>query len=425
MKIFKDLFGGTNTEKIEFSLVFFLIYIQYSLWFLQFNSVIQILMTSIIIGILIIRRSRNFKVNFKLLLFFLFVSSLISLSCLVNNSFGINDAMTIINWIYALLICSLIDFSSFTKAYVKVITLFALSGVIIFLSSLISPQFFSSFPILNTEIWTGNSEIRNAFLGAVNITSNYQRNFGIFYEPGLFAFHLNLAIFLHLYLGKEIKVRMLIILAIGVLTTMSTNGYITFILIFFSYFISKKDKVSKRISRRIIGLFTIVICVAVLILYFNENLWIFLTSKLTEFDSSQTTGSGVDRWNAMKKSFGIFLENPIFGKSQHKFANLLDGQIATFTPFNWFAQYGLIYGIICNTIFLSLALFKHDNIWALILRLGALVTLVMSQNVSSYLVIFIIVFYIFIFYFCKKSTKEKISIEEKGKKIDFNNSAYL
>jgi len=152
MKQLKNEFDESNIEKKNFFMVLAVVFIQYSLWSLQYNILFSIILTAVIVLIFIVIK-KGLVLNSRLILFFLFLLSLISLSCLFNNNLGLNDIIVIVNCFFALVICSSMDFFSFIRVYVKTITFFSISGVIIFFLFLINPQLFSEFPLMNKEIW--------------------------------------------------------------------------------------------------------------------------------------------------------------------------------------------------------------------------------------------------------------------------------
>lgn len=95
----------------------------------------------------------------------------------------------------------------------------------------------------------GSKEIPDAIRSKTLIFYTYmagyngERNSGAFWEPGMFAVFLNIALLINVYINKKnlISLKNSIII-IAILTTLSTTGYIALFFIFFSKFILIKKK---------------------------------------------------------------------------------------------------------------------------------------------------------------------------------------
>jgi hypothetical protein len=72
---------------------------------------------------------------------------------------------------------------------------------------------------------------------------NGERNSGAFWEPGMFAVFLNIALLINVYINKKNLVSLKnFFIIIAILTTLSTTGYIALFCIFFSKFIFIKNR---------------------------------------------------------------------------------------------------------------------------------------------------------------------------------------
>lgn len=134
------------------------------------------------------------------------------------------------------------------------------------------------------------------------------RNCGIFWEPSIFAAYLSLALIVHLFFIEKSKIRDTFILAIAILTTNSTGGYILLILITLIKLLEK---------RQILWLSVTVTAFAVIMTLFSEQIIEVLMKinpelfgKLFYFADS---GSSLTRYYSSIINLRIWLTNPILG----------------------------------------------------------------------------------------------------------------
>ena len=280
-----------------------------------------------------------------------------------------------------------------------IISIFSLISYFI---SLLKPSIFLNFSYFSDSSWLGPGDhfgLRNAFVSVVDIGSNYRRNWGIFYEPGMFAFYLNLALYLLLFKSESINKKMLLFLSIALITTFSTSGYITFGLMFIALVLkNKKNSVINYMknNKKIIFLFIVMIIGVVVFFITNPNNWLFFSSKFSEIgNKSISNGSGYSREKAMYLALEAIKLRPLTGISSSGISQFFDGNISTFTPLQWFATYGLLYGLICNVLLLYYAIDKNEKLLCNIFKYFAIVSMIVSQNMSSNIMIMIIIIYSF------------------------------
>jgi len=140
------------------------------------------------------------------------------------------------------------------------------------------------------------------------------RNSGMFWEPGAFSGYLNLAIIFIILLNKEFKVRSykkeIFWISLGVLTSMSTAGYIIFG-IFISLYVLTNYKWGKIVLAPIFFI----------IIYFSYTNLSFLYEKVDEqYYSAQNYQPG----DFTNTRFGSLLWDYEYIKSQPIFGNGLD-----------------------------------------------------------------------------------------------------
>jgi hypothetical protein len=170
------------------------------------------------------------------------------------------------------------------------------------------------------------------------------RNSGIFHEPGAFSLYLMLAIIINTFNTRNTLDKKNIILAIILLTTFSTAGYILLIL-FLAYAIPKSKM---HPSLKIIVF--IVMIIATIKTYTSQE---FLQKKIKENYSTQISAinkgeAGQGRFFAFFKAFEAFKQNIFFGKGILE-ANRPVGQKISSSGFGWgfmgfLANYGILFG---------------------------------------------------------------------------------
>lgn len=170
--------------------------------------------------------------------------------------------------------------------------------------------------ILNIPIFTNSRDVEFYNFGLAQVSLEYvkNRNFGIFREPGVYQFFLLLGLYLNNCRVSWEKNGQLwtvnILLAITMLTTFATGGFIEMGLLAVFLFFDKKWY-QKKTAR-------ILACVLVAVGLAGAA-WILLTDNglredflymLTKFSDEE---SGTTRFDAIAIDAGIFLRHPLVG----------------------------------------------------------------------------------------------------------------
>lgn len=129
------------------------------------------------------------------------------------------------------------------------------------------------------------------------------RNSGPFWEPGMFAVCLNLALFFNLFFNKN-NVMLTMLFVCGVLTTFSTGGYIGLLVIMLCYvFLKKKGGIYKNII-----LFIVLVCVI-----FSLREVDFIGLKLfNQLNEAELGGEG-SRFGALLTQLLMIRDSPLIG----------------------------------------------------------------------------------------------------------------
>lgn len=389
-------------ENMKTVLMIAIIYINFSLWFLEYSEIVHIVLT---IGIIILYQlfsEKKVKIHKSGLYFVLFMLFLILISCFFNVDFGKLNISVIIKWIIALFLISTFTFEEFSETYIKAMKIISIFAIVTFFFQIMAPNIIEMFPTIKTTKWVGEesvNKIHNLFIGVANVQANYKRNCGIFYEPGLLALYTNLAIFLLMFKSKKLNIKTFILLNIAVITSFSTNGYISLILMYVAYFMKKRNPVKekryfeKKYRNYVLGIVMLLAIFTKIFFTNNPKSWNFLTNKLFELNGTVTSGSGYERRRAIELAFDAIYQNPITGLSTDGQAKFFNGAISTFTPLQWFITYGFIFGFICNICLVCFTIEKKENIFCSMLKLVAFMSMIVSQNMSANIFIIAIIIY--------------------------------
>jgi hypothetical protein len=200
---------------------------------------------------------------------------------------------------------------NFIRYFTNIIVFFSVISFFFFIPSLLSSSFFNFFknsicpyfvsPFADTEgfytVWPTN--IIFCFHDCV---LEEFRNPGPFWEPGLFAVFLNLALLFNLILEKKLFSIKNGILILALLSTLSTAGYIAFFMLVFFFFQSNQS----FLRRLLLALFILPV---ILTLYFSLD---FLSTKVEQNISLAGTTTS-SRFGSAAVDLADFMSSPFIG----------------------------------------------------------------------------------------------------------------
>ena len=149
------------------------------------------------------------------------------------------------------------------------------------------------------------------------------RNVGIFSEPGVYQIVLNAAIFILLYMKEHLNFnrkqynRRIVILIIALITSQSVTGYISLIILLFTYVVANQREKGTSASRRIITVITFVLSLAVIIDFGvrgDDSLTyrLFLQRLFNEQGRIDlSVSSGLYRMGTIGTSVSLMINNPL------------------------------------------------------------------------------------------------------------------
>lgn len=216
---------------------------------------------------------------------------------------------------------------------------------------------------------------------------SYYRNFSIFREPGVFQFYLTLAMMLEIFIVKhKIRIQQLILfaLAVGILTTFSTNGFIQLVfltIIYFSILISNGFKLERR------NIFIILASIFLGTYLIWQNNYIYwsvynMFAKLTDLFNVST----LSRLDSIVSNIQLFFRSPLIGnKSLIVFDSFGHNTSSSLILYSLFGVIGGSFGAyiwIYFSISLTKTMIKPLRLFALIV---VLLTAFMSFNTQDLL----------------------------------------
>lgn len=281
---------------------------------------------------------------------FLLVISM-GISTLINHENFRTYVALSFSYFVILLFVSQYNISEFIDSYVYVLKLICVISLIGYMAFLIVPELHNFFVVTNL------ADLKATNLVLYIDTANNKRNMGMFWEPGAFQTFINLALMFEVSKENPNKINV-VIFVLTVLTTYSTTGYIGLLFIGLLFFVRKGTNIKAKIVLLVLAI------AFMLIIFFNGtiNSLLFASSingqstvfgKIIQFfngnRSSVVLDSASVRYNAIFEIAKTIKEKPILG---YGYSGLRERTyeytygMNTCTFLNWFATYGILFGIV-------------------------------------------------------------------------------
>lgn len=339
-------------------------------------------------------------INLKKHMLLVWCGTLFPLLCsiLLNVDFSGESIYRFIILLICPFLAQLVEFERYRKAYVNIMYLIGLISLILYPFSAFISNNSSLFPIV-TNI--GGTQV--ACFGLTNVYIGSQslfRNPGPFWEPGVYAIYLNLALIFSLSRKPRIN-RKNLVLVLAIMSTVSTSGIGILVIVLFSYFYLQTNKISSK------KMLMIVLAPIILIVSFwaleGSAWWIELTSKLdpTKYQSM----SMVARLGSIFGNVKIWVSRPLFGVGvlEHdlKYVSYINSLNLIYPDYSNtnallsnFARYGLGFGAIYLYWILRFAKQFHwikQGKWLLSV---AFILMLFSEPLTTSFIFNLIIFYI-------------------------------
>lgn len=285
---------------------------------------------------------------------------------IVIDSFKITSVISRFIFLYGSYLVACIISKRFLIIYQNVIYWITFISIIIYLSCTLSPTL-KDFLINNIAPYFTSLNAASAIQegGGINIliynfqTKNlldsvgFMRNCGPFWEPGMYAVFLSIALFINLFVYKCPRKYFNELMIFSLVTTFSTGGYVALSTILLFYVMTKKNILVKIIS--------IIIFIISLSFLFNLD---FVGNKIIEQINSAETGNDISRFSAILTQFEMIRDKPITGGAIiEDYVDPEDSTTLASGLFFTFIQYGIPIGILFYILyFISIkGLFKQNT----------------------------------------------------------------
>ena len=326
-------------------IIFFLMAVESSFYLINvISGTMRLVICGIIFAAVLVIHIRKY-INFKILLTAFF---LIAWAFLFDSII----AMSVVKQTYIIIIHILTGFTvslyikkgDFIDKYLNIIYFLALFSLVTFILNLIAPQITYSFPVILSR---NKYTYYNLLFSVVTNNGYVARNYGLFWEPGAFAFFLCIALYLELIVKDNIRIPRILFLSATIFSTKSTMGIIAVVLIYVIYYINNPFKISAR-AKWLLLFLLIAIIASVFIL--PKSFWGDIFDKLfVEDNSGKTNSSTQTRYDAIYYMLKEFFNSITIGVGIEKFIILQEeysNNMATATMINWLVIYGMVWGAV-------------------------------------------------------------------------------
>jgi hypothetical protein len=236
----------------------------------------------------------------------IFVVAFILLSAIANLDMSGGVLLQISAIIAGFYLSQRYSFSYFITCFDKLFYYLTLAGLIVWVVYLLLPSLFEVFPI----IYNSGERYQFYCVGFTNMMtgafSDNWRNALFFREPGVYTVFLIFALAINLFYFSKINKWRVIVYLIGILSTMSTAGYLLTMVLLPLYYISKGN---------VKGTLATVLFVLLLLFIYNQFSDSFLFDKVFDkLDSeSDSYASSLSRKASFVLPFHICMGHPLFG----------------------------------------------------------------------------------------------------------------
>lgn len=249
-------------RKIQYILVFMLIYSSgATLYHINYNKLLPLFIG--IILIMILYKIKKIKLDIRKLILLLFIFSSILSTMSINFDYDISHYIGIILTIsLSYFIVILLDYNDLTDIYINIMKFICITSLIFFLLGVLNPQIINGLPTISLP---HGQEYKNIYIynyryhSLATIQSGYFKNNSFFWEPGAYQAFINMALMLELKKYGFKRSKNILLNIITIMTTMSTTGYISLILILLSNVDLKADIKKNLILSILMAIITIAV----------------------------------------------------------------------------------------------------------------------------------------------------------------------
>ena len=340
---------------------------------------------SFICSVLVILVCKKDVINMRLLLIVILLNITVFVTTILTGD-AIRDAIIMCSSILiAMIFVTQIKFEKYCIIFTNIIMIIAVYSLVAYVISITFPSIIRLFP---SAYYRPTEEVYNLGLTFVNLRHDLIRNMGIFWEAGAYQTYLVFAILLELFVNKTRRF-VLVLLAFALLTTWSTTGFINGLIILLIYIIYKNRDSRMKYGKSILAVTILAITIVSIYSVLPKDVQYASIGKISYYldsDKTQVTSASV-RFSATIEPLKAYLKSPILGVgySGLRESVLDEGHtMITNTFVNWFAAYGIIFGLIFCIGLYNFSKKLEQNASPLLLAL-IITTIIFSIATQQYL----------------------------------------
>lgn len=383
----------SGSSRIEYIIVFLLIFLSGS--FVVSNDIISSFATIALwlVTFVLCMLNNKFSEN-KATLVTILLAMTLFVSNLVNGEFGVVTFNHLFSIFASLLVVKTMSSKSFALIYTRIIKIICVISLVGYSAIYFVPSVFSHFIVTNSV----GSAFSNYWLYVASLPfSFFNRNYGMYWEPGAFSAFISLGFMLDTYYLRNSKALDFFIYIVTIITTFSTTGIIA-IMLMSLYLVVNKSIFTRGTRYLMLGFIALALLFAAIYpeLFFSSS-GESAFGKFQAYQGGDDTGTVAIRVYAIEYGIKGFLQNPLLGCGIHGLENLsmnyTNGHnVCTFI--NWFAFFGLFFGIIMCTGFLNFSsmIAKGRTTSTLFVFLMFFI-ITISENMATNAVFFVIALY--------------------------------
>lgn len=381
--------------------IFMLIYIEFGYHMVVENQLSGSIRTVVLIAIsipLVLFGKKNLTAD--ILFFVFYLTAVALLNCIFRlDEYG-NYILLLVPIFIGFVTVLSVDKNEYVKVYSNIVFFLSVFSLVVFVINLVAQPIIASLPLVG---YRNAAQVHDAFFSVAITNSQYIRNYGIAWEPGAFAILIGLAMYFELIHTEKIRIKRIIFLTVAMITTFSTMGYFFTALLFaavgLNYLFTHGNIMHSNKRNAVI----IILIISVMIVFFlPQEAKSLVFSKLDGLfnDTGDISSTTEARINAIIYPLRAFLESPLVGVGYDQFSFINKTQcdsVATNTIINWFALFGLSFGLPCTYCYFKC--FYNDkqkfNIKLLpfIILIIAFCLLVSTESLLRISLIYILIFY--------------------------------
>jgi hypothetical protein len=364
-----------NSKKIQYLLLILIIFATGTPVGSHYYPQVTIIILITILALIILTK-KTIAFEFNIIILFCFICVILLTTIFINQDHSFSHYTGIIMVLMiGYLISRSIPIKNFTGYFVNIMIVLSSISLICFLIGIIMPSIINRLP---TFYMPETKQIFKHFMFLCNYGYSpdakeivtLHRNAGAFREAGVYELYLNFAIMLVLSKKGLKQYKVIFLFIITIITTASTIGIVSLIIIIFPHVITKVSK--KHFLQKLIGVSVVVTFIGLEIIINFEKYFAKFSMSSTSYVSFQ------DRWFGTIQDLSLWMKSPLVGVGYNTFRKVSIGTANSFTCI--MALYGIIFTAI---IIIGLVMFVNkvsSKKMIFIFNITAVTLILFTQN---------------------------------------------